>query len=408
MSAEAATIEAPATDPAATPPGHTSFKDVLAVAEAEAAPKTTTPPVVRGKEPPKEQAKEKPGKTAKPASALDALLAGKPVAEPKAEPETADDPLKDFPLDAKDKDRNYAGLRKKAEDGWARAHELEKKQATPDPKLTGELETLRKTLTERETALQEREAKLAEYKDAMVAVNIELDPDYRREFIDGRKALVAGAAAKLKAYGGDEAALSEALALPEGRRRDEAIEAVTESLGDTAKAKILRGVAEIEALDERRAGILASPQASFEELQRRHSAQAQAQAEQSESVKKATFDKALRELATNVPTLGFADESLEGGKDWNAARATNNAAALALLGNDTTPDQIVAASIKAADYDRLAGLFMEARKTIAEQSGRLSEYEGAQPSATLRKTPAPAKAKPTWAELMSSAKPDDF
>lgn len=399
MSTEAATIEAPTTvTPARS--GRISWAEAGAKADAEAVglqapvPESKPAPVAEAKEPSpkKEPVKEAP----KPKTALDALLAPKKTEEAPTPEATEEDPLKEFPLDAKEK--NYAGLRKKAEAAWHRVKELEKQVGVPDPQLAGELEALRKTvadkdstLKEREAALEEIKAKITEYKDAMVAVNIELDPEYRREFIEGRKHLVNSAGAKLKAYGGNPEALAEALTLPEGLRRDEAIEALTNELGDVAKGKIMRAVAEVESLDERRTEILTKPQASFEELQRKHSAQAQAASEQAEAMKKATFDKVAKELAASVVTLGLADETLEGGKEWNAGRLANNEAALSLLGNNTTPEQIVAASIKAADYDRLAGLFMETRKTLAEQAARLAEYEGAQPTTTGRKIPTPTK-----------------
>lgn len=221
----------------------------------------------------------------------------------------------------------------------------------------------------------------------------------------------------LKTYGGNEEALTEALALPEGRRRDEAIEAaLPDDLNETAKAKIMRAVAEVEALDEKRAALISNPHTSLEEYQRRHSAQQQAAMEQAEAVKKSTFEAVAKELAASMPTLGFADETLDGGKEWNATRAANNAAALALLGNDTSPKQIVEASIKAADYDRLANLFMETRKALAERDERLAEYEGAQPTTTGRKVPAPTKAQEMakmdpgkrFQVAMESAQPADF
>ena len=429
MSTEAATIDPADTatktaTQAATPHGRVSFKAAMEQASKEAAAENPQPTPVEPKAEPvakeapvKETPKEQPKETAKPRNALDALLSGKP-AETKQEA-APEDPAKDL-----DKETNLAKLRKKAEDGWARARELEAKVGTPDPKLTGELDTLRKTLSEREAALQEHEAKLAEYKDAMVAVNIELDPDYRREFIDGRKALVATAAAKLKTYGGDENALAEALAMPEGLRRDEAIEAVLpDGINSTARDKIMRAVSEVEALDEKRAAVLKNSEASFEELQRRHAAQAKAAAEEAkaaaedaEIAKKATFDRVARELATSVVTLSMADETLDGGKDWNAARIANNTAAMSLLSNDTTPEQIVSAAIKAADYDRLAGLFMETRKALAERDARLAEFEGAQPDTKGRKTATPTKeeqlAKLTpgqrFMQVIGSQKNEDF
>lgn len=319
----------------------------------------------------------------KPASAVDALLS-KP-AKPADETPADDDPLKEFPADAKEK--NFAALRKKAEEGWKRAKELESKLAAPDPKLNEELESLRASLAERDGKLKDYDVRMAEYKEAMTAVNIELDPDYRREFIDGRKRLVETAASKFKAYGGEPEALAEALALPEGRRRDEALETLMENFSDTAKSKVLRAIQDVDALDEKRAEILKAPQQSFEAIERRRAAEHEEHAQQTAAFIRKEFSRIAQSLAGAVPTLGLADESLDGGKAWNEARRANDAAALELLGPNATREQYITASIKASDYDRISGMLMDARKTIAEQAEQLAEYNGAQPDVHGRKGP---------------------
>lgn len=385
---DAAIADAPAdtSQPATTNVGEKAgalFNKIMAgekPAEATPAPEVTTEATPK----PETQKKPEPP-TKKPTSAVDALLS-KP-AKPADETPSDDDPLKEFPTDAKEK--NFAALRKKAEEGWKRAKELESKLATPDPKLNEELESLRATVTERESKLKEYDARMAEYKEAMTAVNIELDPDYRREFIDGRKRLVETASSKFKAYGGEPEAFAEALALPEGRRRDEVLETLMESLSDTAKSKVLRTIQDVDSLDEKRAEILKAPQQSFEAIERRRAAEHEEHAQQTAAFIKKEFGRISQSLAASLPTLGLADETLEGGKAWNEARRANDAAALELLGPNATREQYITASIKSSDYDRVVTLLMDARKTLAEQAEQLAEYNGAQPDVRGRTGPKP-------------------
>lgn len=345
-------------------------------------------------EKPKVEAKPK----ATPKNALDALLSAEPKAEAaKEEPSEELSPEEAAALAEKkafEKEMNVDKLRERMERGWNKVAQLQQRlSASPkvDPKLTEELTTLRASIAEREAKLAEYDAKMAEYKDAMALVNVELDPDHRREFIDGRKALVEGAASKFKTYGGNPEEMAEALALPEGRRRDEAIDNLTSDLPDTAKAKILTAIAKVEELDERKAAALANPHQTLEEYQRKQTVAQQRQAQEAEQYRKAEFDRVSRELAKTVPTLGFADESLEGGKEWNAARSANSQAAIEFFSKPMTPEQSLTISIKGHDYDRVTALFMESRKTIAEQAARLAELEGAMPDAKARKAPVLTK-----------------
>lgn len=325
---------------------------------------------------------------ATPKSAMDAALGGEPVTEAETKPPVEDDPLKEFG-DAP-KPGHWKQAKEKIGKLDAELRELRAKKSEADPLVTEKLTTLETRLKEREAAFAERERELAEYKDAMAALNVELDPQFRREFIDGRKKLVEGAAAKIKNYGGNPEALADALAMPEGKRRDAAIEEALEPLEtDTAKDKVRRYVSEIEALDERRAEKMGNPQQAYEELERKTVAQRQKDAEAAEQLKEAEFERITRDLHKSAPTLGPVDETLEGGKDWNAAIRQAREDARKLFSPDATFPDMVTTAVKGKDYDRVAKLLASAHKEAATLRAQLAQYEGAQPD--IRGTKAPAK-----------------
>lgn len=368
-----ALAEAPAAETAMTPIGEVYAK-AMAAQNPPAEP--VAEPVVEKSAPEKPPA-EKPTKAA-PKSAMDAALDG---GEPtKAEPVAEEDPLKEFPLDSKEK--NWKGLRGAAEKAFTELKELRAKagKSEPDPAILTELSTVKATLKEREAALAEREAKLAEYNDAMTALDLKNRPDFRQEFYVERDELVKSAAAKLKNYGGNPEAIVEALEMPEGKRRDAAIEeALAELETDSAKDKIRRYVSEIEAKDEKRDKALANSQQSFEELERKTIAQRQKQAAESEQVKAAEFDRIARELHKTVPTLAFVDESFADGKEWNAAVRQAQEDAFKLFSPDATYPDMVTTAIQGKDYARVTKLLMAERKETATLRAQLAQFDDSQP-----------------------------
>lgn len=362
------------------PVAMTPMEDVYQKALEKANGETKPEPVKQDPEVIKEAAPAKK-EAAKPTpkSALDAALnGGQPEVKP--EPVIEEDPLKEFPENAKDAN-------------WKRARELIGKQhgelkelrgkagkSEPDPAILSELQTVKQTLKEREAALAERETKLAEYNDAMTALNVSLHPDHRREFIDGRNELVQSAVAKLKSYGGDPESLKEALDMPEGKRRDAAIEEALESLEtDTAKDKVRRYVSEIEALDERRDKAMKDPQRAYEELERKTAAQRQKQSTEAEQVKATEFERITRELHKTIPTLALVDDSVDGGKEWNASVKQAREDAFKLFSSDATFPDLVTTAVKGKDYDRVTNLLIAERKETATLRAQLAQFDESQP-----------------------------
>lgn len=406
--------------PVATPPAMTPISEVFAKAmidggKAPSAPSAQPDPAPESK--PKIEAKPKEKALApKPKSALDAVV-GEPVAEPAKEPEAEEDPLKDLP--EKPEAGHWPKARKLIEKQAAELKELRGRKPETDPAIASRMTELETKLAEREKTLAEKEATLAEYNDSITAINIELHPDFRREFVDGRKRLVDSAAAKLKSYGGNSEALIEALEIPEGKRRDAAIEeALGEDLSDSARAKILRGVADVEALDEKRAGIVKSPQQSFEELERKTQAQRDKEHAEIEQRKQTEFERITRELTSKIPTLRVMPDDVEDGSKWNAERKEDFDNAFKMLRSDAPSHEIIATAIKGQRFDRVVNWLTENLRTEQKKSASLeaqvAQYEGSSPDMRGGKPPvktaleANLERKPgdIFAEAMSKAAGD--
>lgn len=371
-----------------------AYKEALAKSKADAQVEAEPAAVIAKVEPKPEATKDdakkpdvKPVKAA-PKSALDAVLNGdeKPdeVVATEDEVESFD---KEFPESAKD--HNFKALRGSAKKAWEQVKELRGKvgKVEVDPAIASELQTVKQQLKESENALAEREQKLSEYNDAMTAVNLELHPDFRKEFVDGRKSLLADAMGKFKAYEGNPEMLADALSIQPGKRRDDAVEELLGNLSDTAKAKILKSVADIETLDERRQKALGNSQQSYEELERKTLSQRQKQAQESEQVKASEFERIAKDVHKSTPTLGIVDEMIEGGKDWNTAVKQAREDAYKLFGQDASFPDMVTTAIKGKDYDRVTKMLISERKETAALRAQLAEYEGSSPDLTGKKAP---------------------
>lgn len=317
---------------------------------------------------------EKPA--TKPADALEAALDAKPKEEVKVET----DPLAD--LDPKNPN-------------WEKARGKIGKLDTEVKRLSAELETARKPDSKVQETIQnltkerdELKGKLDEYKDSIVAVNIELEPEFRKEFIQGRKTLVAKAADKLKAYGGNQETLIEALSLPEGRSRDAKIQEAMGEMEDVPKGKILAIVAEIEAKDEKANEIRANSQQAWEKYQANHSQSQAKQSEQAEAQKKDVWEKVTSSVMEKHPTLKLLDTSINGAEEWNATRIQAKNEALMLHSNKATPEQTFEAALKGRMFDHVEKLLLDTRAELKLAKSQLAEIEDSQPDIKGGKKPS--------------------
>lgn len=389
MPPEAVVADAPVT------PMSEVYEKALAAGNPDE-PKTETPPVTP--EPAKETTKEPsapPEPPAKPASALEAALAEQPPAVKET------DPLHEFPESLPNENRkdHWARARAKMASDFEKIANLEKARqdleqkvstAKENPELTGKLE---KALAEN-----------ASLRDAITAANVELLPEFRAKYIDGRNALVARAQEKIKAYGGNAEDLKDALAMPEGRRRDEAIrDAMGEEMQDLARTKINTIIAEIDKLSDEAQAARADSQQSYERLTARQKEQLAAQQQESETRKAATFESVKKRLQSSVGTLRTVDPALTGAEDWNAGVNGAFDRAPKLFDPDASPEKTVEIAIKGEDYDRVAGLLADAWKQNAEMKKQLAEFGSVQPDARGGKAPAPKDSDKPVAEKYEDA-----
>lgn len=358
-------------------PAETPVGDVYEAALAKDRGEEPKKPVKPAKAPEaKVDDKTTPGATKEPtapASALEAALETRPA---EAKPEVQADPLAEF--DEK-------------KPNWARAREVMKKQSEEAKALRDQLATAAKPDPEASKETESLKAELAriakenaEYKDAMVALNIELEPTFRREFIDGRKELVGKAAAKLNAYGGKASDIEDALTLPEGRRRDEAIKEAMGDLDDVARNKILVIVTQIEDLDERRASVQKDPQQTWEQLEQKRAEEGRKAQEQHEAQKQEVFESTKKLLPA---ILRHVDPSLPDAEKWNSGITAAYERAQQMISPGADMKEVFVTAFKGSDYDRVTGLLTESRTELKTARAQLSEYEASEPDVKGRGKP---------------------
>lgn len=297
----------------------------------------------------------------------------------KDEPEAEVDPLAEF---ADEKSRNW----KRAREVMRSQSDIIKEKGKTEAEWKTKLAEFEKQLAEKpkvdpaaEEELKSLRKQIEDSKEAFKAVNVELDPEFRKEFVDGRKALVDRAAAKLRAYGGNADALVEALKMPEGRARDTAIK---EAFGDTvnedsiASGKILSIIGDVEKLDERRADELRNAGPKFDELMKRRETAAAEAAKKDGEYRTAVFDKVSKSIAETTPLL----RTIEGNDEWNNPIIEAHTKAKALFAADAKPEEVVSAAIKGSYFDAVQKLALEQHSQIKALKTQLKEFEGAEPS----------------------------
>src|ERR1043166_3299822 len=292
---------------------------------------------------------------------LDAALAKKPDA---VKPEVQADPAEEF-KDATEgvksdvvKDR-IVKLKTKLSDVWKERESIAKERDELKGKVRPALED-----PEVKKMLEQKDAELAEYKKSIIGLDIRLDPEFRREFVDGRNAMVQRAALKAKSYGGNSDAIISALSLPEGKARDMAILEALENVDEAGKSKIQSQVLEIEKLDDRANEKLSNSQQTFQELEQRRSQQKYEANQQREKTIKAEFDNVVSVLSEKSNLVREFDPSVPGATEWNATvkGARERGLVHVMGGNGSTLPKAIEVSIKGELFDDVEKMLLSERE----------------------------------------------
>jgi len=312
-------------------------------------------------------AKEKADKPAAKKSALDAVLGDAPAAKKE------EVVIEDVPADAPVKKLREAYERHKSEVVTLKA-ELAKRSA-PDPEISSKLETIQR---ERDQLREE----VAKYKDSIVALNVDYDPEVQEKFVQGRIRQVDRAANRAKEYGGNEEAFREALQLS-GKRQTDALREALADVDELDRPRIIAEVEKIRALDEEYADLKKDPQQAWKNLSERRQQELQAQQEAADAAKNKVVERVLKSISTKAKLLTQVDSDAEGADDWNKDLAESRKQAAHLRSDKATYEEIVEASEKAARYDFAESLVLSERARHADEvSGlraELAKYEGSEP-----------------------------
>lgn len=232
----------------------------------EATPEAKTPKVATPPEKIEEKANAEPSNRA-PDQVLKKAdsIPEKPkeVAKP---PESEIGKIKEPKFKNDDDRANFAALRTIAEKHEAANFEWEKKSADLEKRFT-EAEARGKDADALREKLVKLETEQVESMKLVRQANIELDPEFRREFIDGRATRVKRAMEIIEESGGEPKAIETALNL-RGKARVEAIIEATQELPAFQQSRLGKVIEELTDLDERAAAQRTDPEKYLEQRKR--------------------------------------------------------------------------------------------------------------------------------------------
>jgi hypothetical protein len=384
--------------PVLRPPGEI-YKETMAKEAAknlQAAP--PAPPADETKvaedetKPAKDETKgeEKPAKAAKakPKSALDAALSAEVDVEKVEDVQTEEDHL--------------AGLDEELPADKAKRSEQWKKARGVIDTISGKLTESSKRIAELETQIQsgaspapELQAKLeklekenAEYKDALVALNVKWSPDYQNKYVKGRAELVKRASDKATVFGADGPKLAEALGMQEGRARTTAIAEVLGDLHEGERSRVWDFINQIDRLDDESREVEKDPQDAWAKLQETETERKKQKEAEAADYRKKVFNDTTKKMPAKLLLLRTVDPEIEGAKAHNEQVATIREAAWRLLNPGIPPQELAEKAYWAEAAPILQNHLVATRKELVELQKRLADYEQAEPGFRGDKQPA--------------------
>lgn len=244
------------------------------------------------------------------------------------------------------------------------------KSSEQPPEITKELTTLREEA-------KRLKAENDQYRDAIVAVDVRLDPQVQQK-LSARDKQVASVAERIKESGADHEQFIAIMDLPLAKRAA-ALDAMLEGITSTrARTSIEAKLALIETSDEQLEEMLNNPHQTAEQFAQKRDTIAREEARRIEEVKAATLEKVSREMPKLSKLMRPAPADTEGAEEYNATLKADMDRAPQMLSAKTREEATVFA-YKAARYDSLEKLVMERNTRVSALEAELKKYEGAEP-----------------------------
>jgi hypothetical protein len=285
--------------------------------------------------------------------------------------ESYDDLPEELPEDKKEKSTHWS----RARAGLKKLSETRTQIAKLEADLKARAEAPPEVVAENARLKEE----LAKYKDTVVEINIELDPDFRAKYVQGRESKVEKAATKLTNFGGNGDALKDALAMKEGRARTLAIKEAMGEVDPIDQTRVMSLVTDIENLDEEAADVRANSQKEWEKRKQAMAADAETKKTATEANKKAIFDTVAEALKETFWPLRKVEAGVEGADEWNAESDKAREKAWSITQPGVKPEEYAKAALAYGIVDRLQTLLSEAHTKIRTLTATVNENASAAP-----------------------------
>lgn len=314
------------------------------------------------------------------------IASGDRKVEPAAAPPTDEneweksDAIKDLPaFDAKAENQRK---------NWDIARRRIVEKDTEVQRLSKEIEAARNggaTSAELQAARQELEAakqRIAEQEQSIKAVGAEYSQEYQ-DLVKGHRNAQDKVVKRFEAFAGKGTgdALADALAMPQGRMRTDAIKAALTADGIDnddrveLRALITRADEVREQIDDFRKDL----PGKFEEISAKRAEAERLNAEKSLKQIDADFGKVVQTLPDSNVFLRFIPDNAPDAATWNGAIRKAHETALQHLKPGQTFDSSAALLVKGADYDRVMTYALEMRKRALDAEARNQETDSAAP-----------------------------
>lgn len=315
----------------------------------------------------------------------DELFGGKKE-EPKAKIE---EPKSDFDgndPEFKDPKRkaDWDGLKAKGRDWEKKAKETEAKAAELEKKIA-EYDARGKDSEGLQAKLAEQEKQLAEWKQIVQKVNIELDPEFRSLYIEGRSKLITNAKALMEESSLNPKDIEVALNL-QGKPRVEALKAIAEEMDGFQQGRLGRLVDQLNDLDQAASAKRSNPDEYFAQTAKQRQEEQNRALQDAERNANIAYDKAEQKTAAELEVLRDVP-----GLDWwnDQSKKIREEARKVYLQNDD-PQVAATVCLQAKAMPVYRDLFLSQREEanklrteLAEKTAELTKIYG-NGSPTLR------------------------
>jgi len=223
-------------------------------------------------------------------------------------------------------------LHEKASSFEKRATEFQKKYTELEQKIA-DYESKLKNTESLNAQLEKLKKEHEESMSLVRQVNIDLDPEYRKTYIEGRKNLIEQAKSIVDESGGNPSDVEVALNLT-GKARVEALSAVADSMSTFQQGRLGSLISELTKLDKEAQEKRSNPETYLAQREQQMQAENVRRREESAKHLNLAYEDAFTQASKDIELF----RKIEGNQEWNAQadEIANKAKSNWLQNNDMT------------------------------------------------------------------------